>query len=260
MRRVTTALAARPVASVAAVALAGLLAAGSLGGRLGLAAAVLLVQAVLLAGWTRELDVPVTVPAIALPAAVAIATVGVLVARVDEPVLAPVVGLVAVAFVLALLVQLARRPPRDRLTPALTATVTAAVLVAATAQWLAAGRGPGGSGLVAVAAAAAAAGALAALAPVTLAALAPVALPARGVVAALAGAVVGAAAGSGVEAVGAASGAWLGAGVGAAVGLGTVAAGLLPGRGSRRSVLLGAALPVALGGPVVYGLGRLVVG
>jgi hypothetical protein len=264
MPGVSAALAARPVVRLAPAGLAALVALAAPAGRVALLLAVLAVQAAVVAGFAYGAHAPVTVPAVALPTGVALAADAVLVARVDEPLLGPLVGIVSAGFVLAVLVQLGRRPPRTDLTTALTDTVAVAVVTAVAAGWLAVERGPGGADLVSTAAAAAAAGALVTAAVPDddrlgdprrrLTAMAAVAL-----LGAVAGAAGGAVLGAALADVGAGNGTAVGAAVGSAVGLGVLVARALQ-SGTNPAPLLSASVPVTFGAPVAYALGRVLLG
>jgi hypothetical protein len=164
-----------------------------------------------------------------------------------------------IAFVAALVAQLARRDGRQRLTASLTATVTATVLMVCGAMYVGAGESRGGATLVATTATAAAAATLATLlrAPVG-----PVPLAAAIGLGAVAGALVGAT----DDVVGLGSGALLGVAGGLLAALASTITAY--GVGSRRTgefqdvatTAVGGALPLLLGGLAAYVLGRILVG
>lgn len=127
------------MASLLASALAGVVAAAFFADRWVAAAAVVLVQVVLLAGIARSTDVPAARTS-ALLALVAGAAAAGLVAiesgPLDVDVLRPVLVAVGAGFVATVFVQLTRRDGRDRLTASWTLGVTALVLATSTVAWL----------------------------------------------------------------------------------------------------------------------------
>jgi hypothetical protein len=157
------------MAALLASALAGVLVAASLGGQHLLAAAVVLVQALLVVGMARFSDVPAarTSGAVAL---VAGAVASVLVAQqpdgpLDPQTLAPVLIASGGGFVALVIVQLARSDGRARLTASLSLGVTMLVLASATAIWLGLGTDEVGEAVLLVALAGTAVGAAIAVFP-----------------------------------------------------------------------------------------------
>ena len=127
------------MASLLASVLAGVLAAASLADRWVFAAAVVLAQAVLLAGIARSTDVPAarTSALLALVAGAAAAGfVAVEPGPLDVDNLRPVMVAVGAGFVATVIVQLTRRDGRDRLTASWTLGVTAVVLATSSVAWL----------------------------------------------------------------------------------------------------------------------------
>ncbi|MDP9396485.1 MAG: hypothetical protein M3P96_01020, partial [Actinomycetota bacterium] len=159
----------------------------------------------------------------------------------------PLAGLLGGAFVLALVGQLLRRDGRARVAASLTATVTATVLAVSGALWLGAGA-LGAAGLPREVAAVTAAG----LAVGVLPALLPLPWWLTVPPGALAGALAGGLAAGGP------GGLLLGL-VGGAVGTTGLAATSYVESRSRRAAVA-ATLPVLLGGPVAYLLGRVLGG
>jgi hypothetical protein len=248
---VTSALRGPASTAAVAAALAGALVLGDVTATPVLALAVLVAQGLFAAGWFAALRVPGRAGGLVVVAATAVgADVAVLAGDDTRPMayVAPVLGLALLA---SLAHQLVRRDGRVELTVSLTAIGCAAVLAGLASAWLALDVSRAGSALLVVAAVAAAAPAVADLAA------AVVSVP-RWVPPAVAAAVtLGAAA---------AVAAWtdVGLGVAAAAGAGgAVAAGLavmLAGRVVTPQPLLSAALPATLVAPVVYLLGRVLVG
>lgn len=131
------------MAALLASALAGALVAASLGGTYSLAAGVAVVQVLLLFGLVRSADVPAgrVSALLALVAGLASGAAVVLTANgaFDGAVLEPVLIAQGAGFVALVVVQLARRDGRDRLTASLTFGVTALLLTSAAVGWLALG-------------------------------------------------------------------------------------------------------------------------
>ena len=104
---------------------------------------VLVAQALLISGLHRGLQVSAPVSGMAVAGVVAVAA-DVVVARADEPhTLEPVVAVVACAFLLAVVQQLARRDERHGVLASLAATVGVGALAAFVASWAALGAGEG---------------------------------------------------------------------------------------------------------------------
>jgi len=145
----------RLVPALTGVALCLLLALGATAGLPALAAALLLATVAIAVGWATLLNLPTprgSTAVIALAGAV-----GVTVAAVTDtpPYLRWLPGVLAVAVLIEFGHQLLRRDMRPRLVESVTGVVTALVVVAFGAGWLAAWHDDGGTGVVLVGAAAA---------------------------------------------------------------------------------------------------------
>lgn len=215
---------------------------------------VIAVLVVLLAvGWSSLLDLPapggttIVVLGAGLGAAVvAWRTQG-------EPVLRHLPIVVAMALVLAFLAEMLRRDGRSRLIESVSGTVAGAFVAAAAGGWVATNRSVGGSSLVVTAAVA-----LAVAAAVS-------ALPAaRGWVGALlavaAASVAGAAAGAAVPDVEPLTGLVAGFAGGLGVGAVRVLLERVPEAKRRRAAVAAATAPVAVGGMLVFAVGRVLLG
>lgn len=123
-------------ASLAAAALAGVLALASSAGPALVAAAVVLVQVVLALGGMRALGVP-AVRASAWVAVLAGIGAAAWTYQADHPGLTPLLGVVGPALVVAIVLQLLRRDDRHDLTVALAVSVTVVALTALPVLWLA---------------------------------------------------------------------------------------------------------------------------
>ena len=143
------------MAALLASAVAGALVGASLAGQYALAAAIGVVQLLLLIGMTRSGDVPAarTSAAVALVAGVASALVVALTAEgaFDIESMTPALVAIGAGFVAMVIVQLARRDGRERLTASLTFGVWALLLVTALVGWLALGDDDTGAALLALA-------------------------------------------------------------------------------------------------------------
>jgi len=128
------------VAALLASALAGLLVAGTLGGRYALAGAVALAQLILVLGSARASDVPASRVSGAVALLAGLITVGLIVSRPEQTLevdaLLPVVGTAGLGFVAMIVVQLVRRDGRERLTTSLTVGVMTLLLAVGGAIWL----------------------------------------------------------------------------------------------------------------------------
>lgn len=131
------------VALLASALAAGLLLA-SLGGPIPLAVAVAVLQALLLYGWSRAWDIPAARPSALVALVFGWLATGFTVNRSEEAldiaVLGPVLGAIGIGFVVMVIIQLARRDGRARLTASLTLGVAGLVLSASAAIWLGLGR------------------------------------------------------------------------------------------------------------------------
>jgi hypothetical protein len=273
-------------AAVTCTALAGLVALAAYGGVGALAAAVLVVQALLLLGVYRDVLGPAgrqgAAAAAALPGAVALASDIALVARDGEPHLAPLAGILGLAFLSAILVQVVRRDGRAGLVVSFTASLAAAALVTTAAMLLAASRIEAGPSVVAATMAGVAAGAVAVGAAGVFA---PEASPGSATVggALVLGASAGAALGGASGALTVLDGACLGVGGAVCAAVALTASRwsrMLPAsvpsvpsvprvarghaRESSRAPVLasvpGAGVAVSLAGPVAFVAGRLLLG
>lgn len=153
------------MAALLASALAGLLAAAALGGRVLLALGVGVVQVLLLAGMVRATDVPARLTSALVALAAGLAAAGFVVARdgvaADEgaDTLTPLIVAAGLGFVAMVVVQLTRRDGRDRLTASLTLGVTALLLVVSSTAWLGVGDDDAGTAVLLLALAGTATGA-----------------------------------------------------------------------------------------------------
>jgi hypothetical protein len=234
-----------------AVALAAVLVLGALTATPVLVLAVLLAQGLFAAGWFAGLRVPSPRGGLVVVAAAgAGADIAVLAGDDTRPLahVAPVLGLALLA---AFAHQLLRRDGRVELTVSLTATGTAAVLAGLASAWLALDVSPHGDGLLVVAAVAAAA-------PAVIDLVAGLVSGPRWVAAVAAAAVTLLASGLVAGSTEVGTPVALAAGAGGAVAARLAA--LLAERAPTPQVLLTAALPAALVAPVVYLLGRVLVG
>lgn len=140
------------MAALLASALAGVLVAASLGGSATLVAAVALVQALVLLGLALASGIPAarTSSAVAFVAGVVGAVL--LAANADGPLdpdwLTPVLATIGAGFVVLVIVQLARRDGRVRLTASLTLGVTGLLLVASATLWLGLGTDETGTAML----------------------------------------------------------------------------------------------------------------
>ncbi|PZR51655.1 hypothetical protein DNL40_15415 [Xylanimonas oleitrophica] len=239
--------------AVTTAVLAAAVAAGAYAGTLWLTGVVTVLVVLLALGWAPLLRVPAPGGTTFVVAAAGVAAVGVAWATQGEPVLRHLPIVVAMALVLAFFAEMLRRDGRPRLVESVSGTVAGAVLAVAASGWIATGRSTGGAALVVTAAlAVAVAAALSAL---------PVAAGWVGALGAVAvAAVAGAAAGAVVPEVEPLTG--LVAGL--AGGLGVAALRLLFERlrslSGPRAGLAAAAVPVTLGGILVFAVGRVLLG
>ena len=245
----------RPTDAAVAVgvgpALALLVVLAAVAGQGVLVLAVALVQGCVIAGWHRSVAAPGATEGAVVAAAAALAADGlVLTAPADRP-LARVPAVLALAVIGSLVAQLVRRDGRERLVVSLTSAVCLATFAALPAAQLAALTSEGGVPLVA--ATVLPAGLVAAADAVTVTGSGPRWL--RPLLALGAGLAAG-------VAVGAVTRLAMEAAVATAAASGAVgwAGAVLADRSSRGDPLLRAALPVALAAPVGYVLGRLLVG
>jgi hypothetical protein len=152
------------MAALLASALAGAFVAASwFGGRYASVAGIAVVQLLLVGGLTRTVEVPAGRVSAALALVAGLGSCAYVGATSEGPFdidsMAPVLVAVGAGFVGMVIIQLARRDGRDRLTPSLTFGVTALILTTASVGWLALGDGAVGEAVLPVALTGAAVGA-----------------------------------------------------------------------------------------------------
>ncbi len=239
--------------AVTTVVLSAAVAGASYFGEVPLVGVIVLLVALLALGWSRLLDAPVHGGATIVVLGAGLGGAAVAWRTQGEPVLRHLPIVVAMALVLAFLAEMLRRDGRSRLVESVSGSVAGAFVAAAAGGWIATERSQGGSALVITAATAiAVAAALSALAA------------ARGWLGALlavAGAgVAGAAIGSLLPEVEPLTG--LVAGLAGGLGVGTVRvlAERVPQAQGRLAGLAASATPVAVGGMLVFAVGRVLLG
>jgi len=244
----------QPVATVAVVALAGLLAVTAFAGPPMVAIALAFASGVMAWGWAPLLGLPSprgTSLVLAVGSAALILTV---LATTEGPLLAWMPAALAGAMIVAFIHQLARRDGRPRLVESIAATIMALAIVASGASLVALARTEHGVWVVVIASAATAVSAATDLAGVSRRLcpwLLPLAMLVGGIAAILVGHLLGV------------------VGWGAAALLGVLVAGVshavrrvlatLPAISGARSQLVSASASVLTGGVVVYVLGRLFI-
>lgn len=243
-------------------ALCGLVVLAAYAGPLPLAAATLVAQGLFLGSWHRYVGAPGAAGGVAVGAATAL---GALAAGAAQPRgLTPVAAILGVALGAALLHQLCRRPPRERVVASLTATATGAVLVGLGALLLPAAQTRVGAALLAAALAGVAFAALAlAGLPALLARRKPGRARAGYGTTAIIGVLAGALAGAAAAGLGGTVDPLLGVLAGAVGAVGAVVAAVPVERPvlSRPDVVrlpVAGALPVLLAGPTAYVLATFV--
>jgi hypothetical protein len=151
------------VAALLASALAGLVVAASLGGRYALAAGVALAQALLALGLARSTDTPAARTSAGLALLAGLVASGLMLVEgeqaFDLQALTPVLATIGAGFVAMIVVQIARRDGRDRLTASLTHGVMMLPLSTALTGWLILGDDTVGTALLLLALTGAAVGA-----------------------------------------------------------------------------------------------------
>lgn len=131
-------------------------------GRAGAAVAVFCAQVATAKGLFDEAALPDAVPPLAVVLLAALAGDLVLLGRNPDSGVGPLVGIVSAGFLVVLLLQMVRRPPRTRLTETVTCAAGALVVTGGASLWLVADLREASSGaLLAVAAGGAAAACLA---------------------------------------------------------------------------------------------------
>jgi hypothetical protein len=242
------------IVPVVTAALAGLLALAAYAGPIPLAAAVLAVQGAFLGSWHRYVGAPGAAGGVAVGGLTALGCLAVVGVRSGDLPLVPLAPVVGLAVVLALLHQLCRRHPRDRVVASLSATVSGATVAGLGALLLPSAATVRGAAFLATALAGAVAGALVLALPGSRPGLGP-----RGLLAVLGGGLAGAAVAVLGETIGAAPGAL----AGAVAAVGSTVAGM-PSRGAvlnRLDVVrlpVAGSLPVLLAGTTAYVLAALV--
>ncbi|WP_242607950.1 hypothetical protein [Xylanimonas ulmi] len=240
-RAVTTAVLAAAVASAAYLGTAPLV-------------ALTVVLVVLLGvGWPALSAAPARGGATIVVVAAGLGAAAVAWRTQGEPVLRHLPIVVAMSLVLAFLAEMLRRDGRPRLVESVSGSVAGAFVAVAASGWIAAQRSVGGSALVVTAAVAIAVAAVVAALPI-----------ARGWWGALVAVALAAVAGAGVGAVvpdvepltGLVAGVVSGLGVGAL----RILFARLPGVTGVRAGLAAAVVPVAVGGMLVFAVGRVLLG
>ncbi|WP_425955939.1 hypothetical protein [Xylanimonas sp. McL0601] len=240
-RAVTTAVLAAAVAGAAYL------------GALPLVGVSALLVLLLVIGWSRLSAAPAPGGATVVVLLAGLGAAAVAWRTQGEPVLRHLPIVIAMALVLAFLAEMLRRDGRPRLVESVSGTVAGAFVAVAAAGWVATVRSVGGSALVVTAAVAIAVAAAVSALPV-----------ARGwlgaLVAVAAAAVAGAVAGTVVPDVEPLTG--LIAGVAGGLGVATlrILVERLPEVRSLRAGLTAATVPVALGGMLVFAVGRVLLG
>ncbi|AEG45395.1 hypothetical protein [Isoptericola variabilis] len=222
-------------------------------GTLELAAASALLVLLLAVGWSPLLRLPSKGgPALVL-ALTGLGAVGVAWATEGEPVLRHLPLVVAMGLVLAFVAEMLRGGGRLRLVESVSGTVTGVVAAVACAGWVAAGRSEAGEALVVTSAVG-----------LALASGVSALRFAGGWLGSLAGVGLAGAAGAGAGAVVPEIDPLTGLLAGLVSGLVVAALRLLferqPALARRRAGLSAAALPVAVGGVLIFAVGRVVVG
>lgn len=231
-----------------AVLSAGVAAAASFG-ILPLAGAAVVLAVLIALGWAGLLRLPAPGGTMLVVMMSGIGSVAVAYATNGEPVLRFLPLVLAGSMVLAFLAEMMRRDGRVRLVESVSGTVAGSVVALACAGWVAAGRTEGSADLVVTSAFA-----LAVAAAVS-------ALPLRGW-RALAAAVGGAVLGGGIVGtllVDTVTGLWCGLVAGLVVGALHLLFERLPALQQRLPGLSASAVPVAIGGILVFVVGRLVI-
>ncbi|MEL7976481.1 hypothetical protein AAG589_11515 [Isoptericola sp. F-RaC21] len=203
-------------------------------------------------GWAPLLRLPAQGGTTVVVALAGLGAVAVAWATQGEPVLRNVPLVLAMALVLAFVAEMLRRGGRPRLVESVSGTVTGAVVAVCASGWVAAGRSEAGASLVVVSALGLAVAAAVSATPV-----------ARGWAGSLVGVVLGAAAAGGAATLLPSIDPVSGLVAGAVTGLVVAVLRLLferqPALTGRRAVLAAVTAPVAVGGILVFVVGRLVL-
>jgi hypothetical protein len=222
-------------------------------GELSLVGVVAFLVVLLGIGWPGLLDLPARGGATIVVLGAGLGAAVVAWRTQGEPVLRHLPIVVAMALVLAFLAEMLRRDGRTRLVESVSGTVAGAFVAAAAGGWIATNRSVGGSSLVVTAAVA-----------VAVAAAVSALRAARGWVGAMlavaAASVAGAAAGAVVPDVEPLTG--LVAGFVGGLGVGAVRALFerVPEVKARQAGVAAATVPVAVGGMLVFAVGRVLLG
>lgn len=237
--------------AVATAALATVVAAAAYLGPTWLAVAAVALVVLLAAGWPDLLGLPSPGYTRLVVALGGIGAVAVTTFTRGEPVLRHLPIVLAMSVVLAFLAEMLRRDGRTRLVDSVSGTVSGAVVATACAAWVAVGRSEAGAALVVTCAVALA----------VAAAVSALPLGAWGASAAAVGAAVvaGGAAGAAMPRVDVTSGIWSGVVAGLVVAALHLLFSHLPDRAGRWAAWAAVALPVAVGGILVFVVGRVVV-
>ena len=203
-------------------------------------------------GWPLLLGLPNLVGSSAVIALGGIGAVITVTATRGQPFLRELPVVVALGILLCFVNELARQDGRTRLVDSVAGSVTGVLIATAAAGWVAAVRAPGGTGLVVSGAVALTVAA--AVSAVPLGGMIGSAVTSGGAV------VAGAAVGAVMPDVGIAAGAMLGLGTGILVSALHVMFDRMPALKSRLAAMTVIVLPVALGGILVYVVGRVLVG
>ncbi len=240
-RAVTTAVLAAAVAGAAYL------------GTLPLVGVVALLVVLLVLGWSRLTGSPAPGGATVVVLAAGVGAALIAWKTEGEPVLRHLPIVIAMALVLAFLAEMLRRDGRRGLVESVSGTVAGAVVAVAAAGWIATVRSVGGPELVVTADVAIAVAAAVSATPI-----------ARGWVGALLAAAVAAVAGAGVGALLPDVEPLTGLVAGVTAGLGVAALRILferlPGVTGFRAGLAAATVPVAVGGMLVFAVGRVLLG
>ncbi|MCL1870012.1 MAG: hypothetical protein FWF90_06310 [Promicromonosporaceae bacterium] len=240
-RAVTTAVLAAAVAGAAYF------------GTLPLVAVVAGLVVLLVLGWPRLVGAPAPGGATIVVLVAGLGAVLVAWRTQGEPVLRHLPLVIAMALVLAFLAEMLRRDGRPHLVESVSGTIAGAFVTAAAAGWVATGRSVGGAALVVTAAIALAVAAAVSALPV-----------ARGWVGALIAVATAAVAGAGAGAVVPEVDPLTGLVAGVAAGLGVASIRVLlervPSVRGRRGGVAAATAPVAVGGMLVFAVGRVLLG
>lgn len=238
--------------AVVTAALAAGVAAAAFVSTLALAGAAVVLVILLALGWPGLLRLPAEGGTRLVVMLAGIGAVGVAYITPGEPVLRYLPMVLAAAMVLAFLSEMLRRGGRPRLVESVSGSVAGVVVALSCAGWVAAGRSDAGAALVVTSAAALA----------VAAALS--ALPLKGwamLVPEFAGAVLaGGAVATVLPNIDTVSGLWSGVVAGLVVGALRLLFDQVPALRRRLPGLAASAVPVAVGGVLVFVVGRMVVG